>query len=530
MFVRVKRTGGHEYLQLVENRREGKRTRQRIVATLGRVDRLRAKGQVDVLLRSLGRFSETVQIQEAHACGDLEALSTRRIGPALAFGRLWEELNLDRILNEMLTGRRFSFDGERAIFATVVHRLFESGSDRQGMRFLRDVDLPGSEELQLHHLYRAMAWLGENKDEVEERLFAAHRDLFTQLRLVFFDTTSFYLEGEGGEELGRYGHSKDHRPDRRQVVVGALLTQTGRPLSCTICPGNATDVTALLPVVDRARERFLLNEVCFVADRGMVSAKVIEELESRKMGYILGMRMRRLNEVRDQVLSHPGRYQNVEDNLRVKEVRIEDRRYIVCYNPEQAKKDAADRQATLEALAKKLKQGTKALVGNRGFRRYLSAEKGAIRIDANRVKSEARYDGKWVLRTNTQLPAAKVALQYKQLLTVERFFRTAKGLLQTRPIFHKADATISGHIFCSFLALLLMHELEERLNRRGWKLEWADIFRDLKALEEVEVRHNGKRYLLRTPLRGGCGKLLQAIGVAIPPPVIEADPCGAKTS
>ena len=295
-------------------------------------------------------------------------------------------------------------------------------------------------------------WNPKNEDLTP--LSAAHRDLFTQLRLVFFDTTSFYFEGEGGDELGQYGHSKDHRPDRRQVVVGALLTQEGRPLSCTVEPGNKTDVTALLPVVDRARERFGLTEVCFVADRGMVSRGVIEALEERGMGYILGMRMRRLNEVRDQVLSHPGRYQHVEDNLRVKEVRIEDRRYIVCYNPEQAKKDAADRQATLRALAKKLKQGAKALVGNRGFRRYLSAEKGAIRIDANRVKSEARYDGKWVLRTNTKLPADEVALQYKQLLTVERFFRTAKGLLQTRPIFHKANATISGHIFCSFLALL----------------------------------------------------------------------------
>ena len=529
MFVRVKRAGGHEYLQLVENRWEAGRTRQRIVATLGRLDRLHAKGQVDVLLRSLGRFSETVQIQQAHAYGDLEALCTRRIGPGLAFGRLWEELNLDRIVNEMLTGRRFSFDIERAIFATVVHRLFESGSDRQGMRFLRDIDLPGSERLQLHHLYRAMAWLGENKDEVEERLFAAHRDLFTQLRLVFFDTTSFYFEGEGGEELGRYGHSKDHRPDRRQVVVGALLTQTGRPLSCTICPGNATDVTALLPVVDRARERFGLNEVCFVADRGMVSAQVIEELESRKMGYILGMRMRTLNEVRDQVLSHPGRYQHVEDNLRVKEVRIEDRRYIVCYNPEQAKKDAADRQAILEALAKKLKQGTKALVGNRGFRRYLSAATGAIRIDPNKVELEARYDGKWVLRTNTDLSATEIAQQYKQLLTVEQFFRAAKSLLETRPIFHKVDTTITGHIFCSFLALLLMHELKERLRKRGDQLEWADILRDLEALEEVEVRHNDKSYLLRTPLQGVCGKVFQAIGVAIPPPVREGDGHGAKT-
>jgi hypothetical protein len=531
MFIRVKRAGKYEYLQLVENHREGKRTRQRIVATLGRLDRLHAKGQVDVLLRSLGRFAERAQLQEAHANGKLKALSTRQVGPALVFDRLWQKLKIDRILSERLEGRKFQFDVERAIFATVVHRLFESGSDRQGMRFLRDVDVPGAEDLDLHHMYRAMAWLGENKEAIEEDLFRLNRDLFTELSLVFFDTTSFYFQGEGGESLGRYGHSKDHRPHLHQVVVGALLTQDGRPLSMSVTPGNSSDARALLPMVDGARRRFGLNKVCFVADRGMVSSSVIEGLERQKMNYILGVRMRRVNEVAKKILSRPGRYRKVEDNLQVKEVKVDDRRYIVCYNPDQAKKDVQDRELILEAIEKRLKQGTKALVGNRGFRKYLTARKHAVRIDDKKVKAEARYDGKWVLRTNTELPAGEVALQYKQLLTVERLFRAAKSLLETRPIFHKTDAAITGHIFCSFLALLLMHELTERLNKRGWKLEWADILRDVMELEEVEVLHQGRRYLLRPPLKGVCGKVLQAAGVAIPPPVSPVgEACGAKAA
>lgn len=154
MFVRAKKVGNYVYLQLVENRREGNRTRQRVVATLGRLDRLQAKGQVEVLIRSLGRFAGRIEIQEAHRAGELEALATRRIGPALVFGRLWKELKLNRVLNDRLSGRKFQFDLERAIFATVVHRLFESGSDRQGMRFLRDVDVPGTEGLDRHHMYR----------------------------------------------------------------------------------------------------------------------------------------------------------------------------------------------------------------------------------------------------------------------------------------------------------------------------------------------------------------------------------------
>lgn len=531
MFVRVKRAGGHEYLQIVESHWENGRTKQRVITTLGRLDRLHAKGQVDVLLRSLGRFAEHLQIQEAHANGELEVLSTKHIGPTLVFGRLWRDLKLNHILMNHLEGRKFQFDVERAIFSTVLHRLFESGSDRQGMRFLRDVDIPGTDELALHHMYRAMAWLGENKDVIEEDLFYRNRDLFTQLELVFFDTTSFYFEGEGGEELGRYGHSKDHRPDLQQVVVGALLTQDGRPLSMTVEPGNSSDAKALLPVVDEARKKFGLSKVCFVADRGMVSNTVIESLEEQNVGYILGVRMRRVKEVGEKVLSHPGRYRVVEENLQVKEVNVDHRRYIVCYNPEQAKKDAQDRELILEGIEKRLKQGAKALVGNRGYRRYLAAEKGAMRINYAKVEEEARYDGKWVLRTNTDLSSAEVAKQYKHLLTVERFFRSAKSLLTTRPIFHKTDLAITGHLFISFLALLLMHELTQRLKKRGWGLEWADILRDLRELEEVEVRHHGEHYLLRTPLKGVCGKVLQGAGVAIPPPVRgvkEEDPA-AKT-
>ena len=132
---------------------------------------------------------------------------------------------------------------------------------------------------------------------------------------------------------------------------------------------------------------------------------------------------------------------------------------------------------------------------------------------------EARYDGKFVLRTNTALPAAEVALQYKRLLLVEQFFRATKSLLETRPIFHQWDATIKGHVFCSFLALLLVDELQRRLAARGWKYEWDIIRQDLEALSEVEVRDRQQWYLLRTALQGVAGKVLQADGVAIPPSV-----------
>lgn len=519
MFVRVKGTEPYRYLQIVENHREGKQTRQRVLCTLGRVDRLTATGSTDALLRSLARFGQQVQLVEGYRKGQLEARAVRQIGPDLVFGRLWRTTGIGKVLTDLLQNRRFEFPVERAVYLTVLHRLFESGSDRACEKWKRDLRVPGTEDLELHHLYRAMRWLGDSKDSVEEALFHRRRDLFSEFTLAFFDTTSIYFEGQGGESLGKRGNSKDHRPDLLQMVVGAVLNEEGRPVSCEMWPGNHADSKALLPVVDRMKEKFGLKRVCWVADRGMISKKTIEQLEGRELEYILGARMRLQKEVREEVLGRAGRYREVRENLRVKEVWVEGRRYIVCYNPYEAAKDAADRMAIVRSLEDKLKDGAVQLVGNKGYRRFLCAEKEAVAIDRKKVEVDARYDGKFVLRTNASLHADEVAVQYKRLLLVEQFFRTAKLLLHTRPVFHQWDATIRGHVFCSFLALVLFDELKRRARERGWNLEWNDIRHDLQSLNEVEVREAGDTYLLRTPLQGVAGKVLQAVGVAVPPPV-----------
>ena len=524
MFVRVKSKGPYRYLQVVENHRQDGRTVQHVIGTLGRLDQLSARGQVDDLLRSLSRFASQVRLVEDVRGGRLEAGPARSIGPDLLFGRLWQQLGLQGILQRLLQARQFAFPLERAIDLSVLHRLFASGSDRQAERWRRDVLVPGAEALELHHLYRAMRWLGENKDEVEERLFLRRRNLLTEVTLAFFDTTTLYFQGQGGQTLGRRGHSKEGRNDLQQMVVGAVLTGDGRPVSCAFWPGHHSDQRALLPVVDRARRRFGLHQVCWVADRGMVSAATIAALEARGLRYILGARLRGQREVRRDVLGRPGRYHEVAPNLHVKEVRVEDRRYVVCFNPEEAAKEAADRQAILAALEDKLREGAGSLVGNRGFRRFLSIERGAVRIDLRKVEADARFDGKFVLRTNTDLPAAEVALQYKHLLLVESFFRTLKSVLETRPIYHQWDATIAGHVFVSFLALVLFDELQRRLQARGVQVEWADVRRDLAALAQVEVRDGAQSYLLRTPAQGVAGKVLQAVGLALPPRVRPAPP------
>lgn len=364
-------------------------------------------------------------------------------------------------------------------------------------------------------------------------MFEQRRDLFSAIDLVFFDTTSIYFEGEGGEEIGQHGKSKDHRPDLKQMVVGLALDIHGWPLCCELWPGNTADVTTLLPVVNRLRQRFRVRRVSIVADRGMISARTIAALESKEMDcdYILGARMRSVKEVSERVLADRGRYQETTPErktskdpspLKVKEVVIEDRRYIVCLNEEQRRKDTADRKAIVEHLRAQLKRGDKDLIGNKGYRKYLQAgESEHFTIDEEKIKEEARYDGKWVLQTNLADEPKIIALAYKELWRVEDMFRTMKSILETRPIYHKRDETIRGHVFCSFLALLLKRELEQRLEEKGETWEWAEILRGLDNLQEVEALFQGKRFVLRSQMLGQAHKAFMAAGVALPPTLRE---------
>lgn len=547
MYFRVKRTGPYAYLQIVRSQREGGRVQQQVLATLGRLDVLQASGQLDRLMRSGLRHCEKIRVLDAHAAGQTEAVSIYSIGPNMVFGRLWNDLGLRGILKDLLNGRRFEFDVERAIYLTVLHRLFASGSDRAAERWREEYRIPGTEDLDLQHLYRAMAWLGEplegeesipgsprcTKDRIEEALFDRDRDLFSGVDVVFFDTTSIYFEGEGGQTLGQRGHSKDSRPDLKQMIVGIAMDAVGKPLCCEMWPGNTADAKTLLPVVNRMKKRFRIREVGVVADRGMISEESIAAMEAcdPPVRYILGARMRRQKEVKEIVLRSRGAWLEVQPErtnskdpspLKIREVQVDGRRYVVCLNEEQRRKDAHDRQAITDHLRKQLKQGAKSLVGNKGYRRYLKTTPGsAFEIDEEKLKAEARLDGLWVLRTNMEDEAEIIARSYKMLWMVEDLIRTTKSILETRPIYHKRDETIRGHVFCSFLALSLKIELERRMREEDLIWEWAEIIRGLNQLREVEATLQGKSYVLRSVLTGHAHQALKAVRAAPPPTLRE---------
>ena len=504
MFVRVKKIGAYEYLYLVENAREGGRHVQRVIKALGRRDEVEASGLIDGLIASAARHSRRSIVLSSFYRGELSELHRRSIGPDLVFGRLWAETGCRDVLKSLLADRRFSFDVERAIYLTVLHRLMISGSDRHASEWRNGLRVPGAEELDLDHAYKAMAWLGavdaggrSMAEAVEEALYRHRQPLFGAVSIAFFDTTSLWFEGAGGESLGQHGHSKDYRGHLKQVVLGIVLDDVDRPIASFLMPGNTADVTLLLPVVRRLRERSsreVRTEI--IEDDGLAVPLVIPR-------------------------------QKGETELAIRETTIAGRRYVICRNEEEAKKDAAARAELVAGLERKLAQGDKALVANKGFRRFLKTPEGdGFVIDRAKVEADACFDGLFVLRTNTKIAALQVVLRYRNLLAVEDAFKTAKALLATRPIFHKTDAGIRGHVFCTFLALVLRKELIDRLaaRRSRLELEWQRVIDDLADLSEIDVEQDSRRARLRTAPGPTIDPICRAIGISLPPVFQEVPP------
>lgn len=525
MFFRAKKSGSndnpHHYLQIVESYRDGKSVRQRVIATVGRLDHLKASGQIDGLVKSLARFSETLRVISAARDPRITTCKAKSWGPSLIFDRLWQQQGLPDLIRLLASGRKFHFDLERAVFALSLQRLCEPGSDLQGTQWLQTMECRGFDKLELQHLYRTNRFLHDIRHDLEEQLYFGDLNLFNQqLDLIFLDTTSTYVYRDEESEYRKRGYSRDRRGDLPQFVLCVAVNAEGWPVAWEVFPGNTADIEAFEQVIAKLRERFRIGRVIVVADRGMISKRAIKLLtdhEEAPFDYILGCRMRRQKEVSEEILSWGGRYQEVAPNLRVKDIRVRDTRYVVCLNPEQATQDEATRDAIVNKLEDIIsRKGPKAVVGNKGYARFLKVRKGGVTINQEAVEADRRFDGKFVLRTNTNLPASEVAKTYKGLWRVERTFRKEKSTLEVRPIFHHRDDTSIGHIVASFIALRLEVDLQARLEKKGIESSWQDLMRDLSQLQAVRMSLDGSNYLIRTDFEGCAYHAFNASGVRPP--------------
>jgi transposase len=547
----TRRTKGGEtvrYLALAHNERNERGVPvAKVIHNLGREDLLDRDALVR-LVRSIQRFLGGEDGLRAGAPHGFDFLAAPECGGPHVVGELWAQLGVGRAIARVAGSGRGRSGVERAIFTMVCQRCLEPASKLEATHWVgRDVVIEGVEELSDDQLYRAMDFLLGCSERVQESVFFSVASLLNlEVDVVFFDTTSTYFEidvddpiDDGDDEqdgsLRRLGHSKDHRPDLPQVVIGLAVTREGIPVRCWVWPGNTNDQTVVTQVKDDLTG-WRLGRAIYVVDSGFSGQSNLRHLRSAGGHYIAGMKLRSGMPETEQALSRPGRYRQVKDNLRVKEVHVGDgdaaQRFIVCHNPAEAERDQARREQRIRRIETKLarlklqrdraktkaerdahQRGECALRDHKTLSRYLrQTNTGRLVIDRDKLRAEERLDGKYLLTTSDlSLSAEDVALGYKQLLEAERSFRDLKGTLALRPVFHRKDERIRAHVLICFLALVIIRVAETRTDDT-----WRTIRAELGTIREGHFRSRDGEFTHTTELTAGQQRLHSALEVPEP--------------
>ena len=562
MYVRTRRVRRgdrtYEYIDIVQSQRQQGKIVQRRLGTLGRRDQLPPQS-IDGLIEHLRKLASPQGLRGIHL-GEMRINAVREFGPVLAARRLWDELGLAQLLATL--PRPASVDLEEAVFRMVANRLCapssklglvdwvdEHGHQHQGWQ--GRVEWPsGKGELDYHHYLRAMDSLHPHRQELEDQLFGRVTDLLSlPLRLVFYDLTSTYFEGDGTCELAEYGYSRDHRGDRAQVVIGLAVTQEGLPITHRVFPGSTVDVTTLEPMAEELRRRFGLQDAVLVADRGMFSADNVVALQQSGQRYILALRARQQAEGElaldlAQLAALP-RPRDVKAPWQWREVDvIPGLRHLVVYSAFKARHDFEVRDRRLRRAVEDLRRlqaqaGRDELSARRIIERVtkvLSQHKCAryftydaapgmltFRLDRDQYRQQRRHDGVFVLETNhLTLSGAEVVQSYRQLMEVERAFRVLKSLVKVRPVFHRRDRRVETHIFICFLAYLLAKVLEQRLLAAGLTLSVAQALETLQRLQAVEHTWEDQAIVAQaTKIDAALTAILAALDIRIDNPVLR---------
>ncbi|PWU49672.1 IS1634 family transposase [Micromonospora sp. S4605] len=551
------------YVALAHNRRVDGRTKPDVLMNLGRVDRLDVEGLRRLAASINKHFGDVDVLGDAAEAGlaagtaPLEVIDARPIGATWLLDGLWRRLDVAAAVRAATDGRRFTTNMERVLFALVANRAVAPMSKLSAAEWVReDALISGLPAMDEDHAYRAMDLLidADTAGRVQEAVFFAVANLLNlEVDLLFFDTTSTYFERDGEDDgddaFRRFGHSKDHRGDLPQIVIGLAVTKEGIPVRVWCWPGNTNDQQVLAEVKDDMRD-WRLGRVITVVDRGFSSADNLAYLRRAGGHYIAGMRMRDGNPLVDQVLSRQGRYQQVRDNLRVKEVTVQgqDARFVICHNPEQAERDKQLRDdaiarinAELARIAEQRRRDATRPPGDKTRKRneaaHLRAEcalrdhpslgrwliqqpNGRLKVNNAKVKTESRLDGKYLIATSDpHISTEDVALGYKNLLEAERGFRDLKSDLLLRPVFHRLEHRIRAHVLICWLALLLT-----RVAERATGLPWRNINRQLGRIAQVTLAGPAGTVVQTTPLKPEQKAIYQALSIQPPPRVTTFDP------
>jgi transposase len=526
-----------EYVQLAHNvwDKEKGYARAEVIHSFGRSDQL-DKAALKRLIKSMSRFLDPEDAARVeHGDEDLKIISCKAAGGAYLLKKLWKRIGMDRCFANIIADRSHTAPISDALFAMVANRALAPSSKLAIEQWAdEEVYLGDHPKLQVQHCYRAMDLLLAHEEAVQKEVFWSTASLLNlTVDLIFFDTTNTYFETDdpGLSELKAYGKSKHKRDDLPQVTIGLAVTREGIPVRCWVLPGNQHD-SQCVEQVQRDLNSWNLGRVVWVMDRGM-SSKANRRILQRAGGqYILGEKLSG-SRLSKEALSRAGRFKKISDNLHIKEVQVGEgtgrQRYVIAFNPKQAKLDRINRERLLERLASELK-----LLNNTGsskkrcrvklhptMGRYVKELKsGKLRIDRSRVRQDEKLDGKYLLSTSDlHLSAEDIALGYKQLLEVERAFRTLKSTLDLRPIYHSKDDRIRSHVLVCWLALLLVRIAEVETG-----LTWRTIRTQMQQQKLVDLFGRNGRILQYSELTKTQRNILKKLKITPQKRILKAQP------
>ena len=597
MFVRTSTRRNRDgskvsYLQLAHNEWDptAKTARTKVLYSFGRADQLdrpAIERLIAALTRVVGVEPAAVGPDRARAVGvpGLEFVESRPLGGVWLLDGLWHRLGIDTLLRRLAAGTSGRSGGrsrrdpvvERVLFALVANRALAPSSKLAATGWVaHDVHVPGLDTVSDDACYRAMDWLIAVEDRLARGVFDAVADLLNlEVDLIFFDTTSTYFETEdadapvwrdqhgrpveqdAGQDAGQdaeradggeraepppgaagqagfrtHGKSQDSRDDLPQVVVGMAVTRDGIPVQVWCWPGNTSDSPLIRQVKDDMRD-WTLGKVIWVADRGFTSKENRRHLSAGGGGYILGEKLRSGSAEATAAMARQGRYQEVNANLRVKEVKIsETERFVICRNPDAADRDAAVRARLVDRLEAMIAGSDRLSPSKRaelrgvistkpGLNRFLRVTPGGLlRIDAAKIAADAKLDGKYLLRTSDpHLTTEDIALGYKQLLEVERGWRDMKQVLDLRPVYHRLEDRIRAHVLLCWLALLLARIVETRAHT-----SWPRARTELQRLHVGTFTGPAGMFRQTSQPSTEARRLYTALDLALPPRILHLDP------
>lgn len=545
MFVKGTRSKGHDYLKIVESYREKGKSKHRTIVNLGRADILAESG-LENIIKGLQKYLKRKE-NEQNMIRDISTIEEKaRVNYGyVAFQTLWNKYSLSELLNNLICERKIEFDFVQTVFLMVINQLLRPSS-KYYLQRNQDSYLSGKQNIPLHHFYRSLDILADNKPAIENALFSKNRNLFNmQVDIVFYDVTTFHFESQRQDDLRDFGFSKAHKYNEVQVVLGMLIDCEGRPIGYELYPGNTFDSKTLLKILKKLKAQFNLNKVIIVADKGINSKLNLKYIKDNGFDYIVSARIKNMKKsVQKEILSDKDyhrignndlyywrddfdkednlfthkelNYTNVikyidenpsEDHKRNKWIKEELPEKLICtFSSKRARKDAKDRERAIEKAMKVISKNNKSVIsGKRGYKRFVTDDREEIedesyhlQLDEKRILEESKFDGFYAIQcSDLSLDPLKVIDNYHYLFKIEESFRILKSTMETRPIFLWTHKRIEGHFVSCFIAFLLERELELCLRRRNVDFSTERIKEALNKMEFSEIEIEGQEYFLK---------------------------------